>query len=343
MNSTLRRYRALPFACWVTVTACSGADAKPVREAKLADVLRFTSDVRLEENAEVVNVTPRVYVDRSGSFLVGDSKENQVRVYSANGALRRHFGRQGNGPGEFNRISGVSRLPSGDVVVADMGGMITIFDSLGSNVRHTVRIPVLPMSSLVVLDETHVVVTGPLGSGEGPKIHIVELPGGKVTRSFFTPPPPPPGLASAHKFTGGVSVEIHGDTAAAIFALADTVYLLGLDGKPRGKLPFHSGFYRQMNTPMPLNAPQPVLEKWEASFSTTSRIFWAPDGSFLVTYYDRVDHDPAWRWLHLARDGTGLFEVRDAPMLLSVASDSSLIFVKPGSDVPNVLSRARVR
>jgi hypothetical protein len=342
MNTIPGWHRIVLLAC-CTIAACTGADAKPARQAKLADVLGSMSEIRLEENSDVVNVSPRVYVDGRGSFLVGDSKENQVRVYSASGALQRHFGRQGDGPGEFNFISGVARLPSGDVVVSDMGGMITVFDSLGAKVRHTLQLPILPMSNLLVLDDSHILVTGLLRTREGPRVHIVELPSGKVTRSFFAPPKPSPGLESTYKYTGGVSVAIHGDTAAAIFSLADTVYLLGLDGRPRGKLPLRSGFYRQLTKPTPLNVPPPVLDAWNDSFSMLSRIFWAPDGSFYVTYFDRVDHEPAWRWVHLARNGTGLFEVRDAPMLLGLAPDSSLIFMKPGSDLPNVWSRAKVR
>ena len=55
---------------------------------------------------------------RNGGFLMGDGFRPRVRTYSEDGDLEAAFGRFGDGPWEFRRISGLAETPSGGVVVA---------------------------------------------------------------------------------------------------------------------------------------------------------------------------------------------------------------------------------
>ena len=55
---------------------------------------------------------------RDGGFLMSDRLRPRVRTYSENGDLEAAFGRFGDGPWEFRRISGLAETPSGGVVVA---------------------------------------------------------------------------------------------------------------------------------------------------------------------------------------------------------------------------------
>jgi hypothetical protein len=73
-----------------------------------------------------------VDVDRDGNVFVGEGLDTEIRVYSPEGELLRRIGRQGEGPGEFQRLPrfGIH----GDTVWAyDLGlRRITLFDRTGT-------------------------------------------------------------------------------------------------------------------------------------------------------------------------------------------------------------------
>jgi hypothetical protein len=330
---------------WGVVAGCSGAEARqaPLRELQLH--LRMGRDIRLEEPVGVINVNPRVVPDRDGGFIVADSREGQIRIYSRTGDLEHHFGGHGKGPGEFGRIAAAGRLPSGLLVVADMGGDVTVFDSVGGKVLQTIRTPLAPLYNLTVLDERHVVLTGRTdGALTSPLVHVLDLQDRRLIRSFFRAPRPPRGLEGAYAFAGTADVAVRNDTAVVVWGVADTVYLYRLDGTPTGKVAMRSENFRMLDKPLPERGAPPVrFERWTESFSATSRVFWSARG-FLVEYFDMVGHEPRWSLIHLARDGTVLFEIADIPKLLTpTASDSGLVFIKPGSELPNLWSIAYTR
>jgi hypothetical protein len=324
------------------LAACSGGPGEGVRQGRIADFVRLRTEIRLEENADVITVTPRVTIEPGGGFLVTDASEGQIRLYSPGGRLRSYFGRLGSGPGEFGRLSAAARLPSRNIVAADMGGTLTIFDSLGAKVLSAARAPVAPVYNLVAFDERHAVMTGrKRGDAEAHLVHVVDLTTGEVVKSFFPSPRPPRGFAGTYSFAGTADVAVHGDTAAAIFALSDTVFLFRItDGRELGKIPFGSRHFRTLQRSMPVRQKLRRLDSWFGSFSAAARLFWSPDSSFYISFYDTsADHNLQWRLLHLSRDGASSFEVPDAPKLLSVSRvDASLLFMKPGSDLANVWS-----
>src|SRR5215218_1848946 len=83
----------------------------------ISDVVEWRGNIRLEENQRTINVSPRVVLDRNGTFLVADGVEQQVRFYDTDGRLRGTFGRRGRGPGEFTHIGGVQRLNDRTILV----------------------------------------------------------------------------------------------------------------------------------------------------------------------------------------------------------------------------------
>jgi hypothetical protein len=326
-----------------TAVGCAEIEGREASAGALRAHLHIGREIRLEEPDGVINVEPRVVPDRDGGgFIVADSREGQIRVYSATGELRHHFGSQGKGPGEFGRIAAAGRLPSGLLIAADMGGTVTVFDSVGSKVLRTMRTPLTPLFNLTVVDDGRVALTGRIRGGlRSPLVHILDLREGRLTRSFFRAPAPPRGFESAYAFTGFADVAVRADTAAAVFALSDTVYLYRLlDGALIGKLPMRAHHFRMLDHAMPRNPSPDRFERWIGSFSSTSRVFWSPTG-VLVQYFDMVGHEPRWSLVSLARNGDLLFEIPGAPKLLfSGPADSQLVFIKPGSELPNIWSIA---
>jgi hypothetical protein len=314
-----------------------------VPQESAADALRIDSDVQLQENADVINVDPRVTIEPDGGFLVADPNEAQIRVYSPRGRLRRYFGRRGRGPGEFDRLTAAARLPSGRIVAADMDGTLTVFDSAGAHVLATAETRLVPLYNIAVLDENRIAITGRLAGVQRSRlVHVWDFSVGRIVSSFFYSPPPRPGFESAFSFTGTADLAVHGDTVATIFALADTVYLFGLNGEPRGKIPLNSRGFRKLRDPMPRRVKLRGLNRWLESFSAAARIKWSPDGAFYVGYFDMVDREVRWRLVRLSPNGAGSFELRESPELLSISRlDTTLVLEKPG--VSNVFSIARPR
>lgn len=76
-----------------------------------------------------------VVVGEDGRIYVGDAQNLEVRVFSGDGELETRFGREGEGPGEFRNISGVSRAPGGVAVLDGMLGRVTVFAPRGEIVR----------------------------------------------------------------------------------------------------------------------------------------------------------------------------------------------------------------
>jgi hypothetical protein len=74
--------------------------------------------------------------DDDDHILVADARSAEIRAYDADGAFLRSFGRQGNGPGELQRI--VAAAPyQGDSIFATVSTRIVIFDREGVPGRTT--------------------------------------------------------------------------------------------------------------------------------------------------------------------------------------------------------------
>ncbi|HEX2095020.1 MAG TPA: hypothetical protein VHG28_21655 [Longimicrobiaceae bacterium] len=310
----------------------------------MQDVVELRSEIQLQENVEVVNVSPRVTLDPVGGFVVADPREAQVRLYSPTGALTGHFGRRGKGPGEFERVNAAVRLASGEILAVDMGGRLTRFDSLGTGVRGTQDTPLLPIYDIAVVDDSLIALTGRFqGEAHSPLVHLWNIRSGTLVRSFFSPAAPERGLQTAYTFTGFADVAARGDTLAVVFALSDTVHLFDLQGRERKKLriPFRS--FRPLREPMPPQSSTDDFQRWIESFSAISQIYWNGSGIF-VQFFDMSGSEAQWRLLRMDTGGRPIFEVRDNPRLLAVSStDETLVFVSPTSETPNVWALARVR
>lgn len=66
-------------------------------------------------------------VDSAGNVYIADYHRNRIRVYDAAGELLRSFGRQGEGPGEFNAPN--------DVAVDEARGVVYVVEAINARVQ----------------------------------------------------------------------------------------------------------------------------------------------------------------------------------------------------------------
>lgn len=81
---------------------------------------------------ELHRVTGATLLD-DGRIAVGVGSVPEVRLYDAEGRFVRRVGRRGNGPGEFQQLTGPWRVEHGRFAVFDVGQQrLTIFDTTGA-------------------------------------------------------------------------------------------------------------------------------------------------------------------------------------------------------------------
>lgn len=73
-----------------------------------------------------------VVVGPDGRVYVADTQAHEVRVFSPDGVFLFRFGRDGEGPGEFRNISGLTLAPEGIAALDGRLGRVTVFDLHGA-------------------------------------------------------------------------------------------------------------------------------------------------------------------------------------------------------------------
>lgn len=332
----MRDSRIAPLLALISlVLAAACGERAEVRT--LDQAIRWSGDISLQETPRVINVSPQVALDGAGRFLVADMREAQVRVYAPDGRLERHFGRRGDGPGEYGVPITAVRLPSGEILTAELSGRFAVLDAAATRVVRTGRFPVTPLFDLDLLDDSLVVLGGFGKAGpRGPLLHVARIDSGAVVRSFFVAPVPA-GLASEHLMTTSVSNEVRGGTITALYTHSDTLYAFRADGRPAGKVRIPFRGFRPLGSTFEGGGREDLLA-WSESFSMASHLFAAAGGGWLVQYFDRVGGDVRWSLLRMSAGGERRFEIQGTPQLLATGARGRLFFVKPGSETPNVWS-----
>lgn len=112
-------------------TIVRSAGPGPWGEAELVEELRIGELAGADEYT--FGRIGGLAVHEDSSLYVLDSQALEVRVYSADGAFQRRFGREGEGPGEFRQPLGVAFLPDDRLVIRDYGnGRINVFATDGT-------------------------------------------------------------------------------------------------------------------------------------------------------------------------------------------------------------------
>ena len=307
-------------------------------------VFEHVETILLEENAEVVNVSPDVTVQADGSFLIADSREARIRIYDRGGNLVTQFGRKGEGPGELGLPLKASHRPGGSLLVADFSRGLLEFDSSGTRFLRGTQLPIFPLYNAEQINDNEFLVFGLRRGSPDPRplMHIWDAQNDTVSLSFFPTPGDSLARLAARSF-GWADLARRGDTIAAIAAFSDTIYLFdGSDYDPLGKVPLPMRDFKRIVTYDPTASPL-ELDKWLGELNLLASIHWLEDRTFLVQYQQpRGANDNEWSLLHTTIDGRRYFDLRNTPKLLAADGDL-LFFVHPESYTPNKWAVVRLR
>ena len=325
--------------------ACANQDAtEPNANAPaLPDsVFEHVRTITLEENDEVVNVSPDVSVQEDGSFLIADGREARIRIYDSEGRLMTQFGRRGEGPGELGLPLEAMRRPDGSLVVVDLSRGILHFDSSGTRFIRGARPPMMPLYTAGPLGNDEFVVAGLRRGSADPRplMHIWDPQADSVSFSFFPTPGDSLTRLAARNF-GWADFARRGDTIAAIAAFADTVYLFDRVGSDLGQVALPMIDFKRIATYDPTATPD-ELDQWLETLHLLVDIWWLEDGTLLVQYQQPQDTDNEWSLLRTDLDGRRYFDLRDTLELLA-AHGNLLFFVDPSSYTPNKWIVVRLR
>lgn len=166
------------------------AAQEPVRVVDAPPEARCEIEVRPEVTLgapdDPVAISPISSMTRlpDGRFLVANLYEpGRVAVYDREGRLEGTFGREGEGPGEYGEIVGLSGGP-GDSIFVWSRASVTVLDAQEFAVQRTARLEVRPRRA-VLADDGRMLVTAAHTTPEliGFPVHLVD-PDGGLERSF---------------------------------------------------------------------------------------------------------------------------------------------------------------
>ncbi len=306
-------------------------------------VFEHVETIVLEENDDVINVTPDVTVQADGSFLIADGREARIRIYDRGGNFVTQFGRKGEGPGEFGLPVKASRRPDGSLLVVDFSRGLLEFDSSGTRFLRRTQPPIMPLYDAQQMNDNEFLVAGLHQGATHPRplMHIWDAQSDTVPFSFFPTPGDSLVRLAARNF-GSSEFARRGDTIAAIAAFSDTIYLFdGSDYDPLAKVPLPMRGFKRMTTYDPTGGPL-EFDKWLAELNLLVNIYWLEDRTLLVQYQQPRGTDNEWSLLHTTIDGRRYFDLRNTPKLLAVDGDL-LFFVHPESYTPNKWAVVRLR
>lgn len=303
----------------------------------VVDTLRF------EEDERAFNVFPSVRPDPRGGYLVADAGEAQLRRYDGSGRLLWHFGRRGDGPGEFRRPYVLFREPGGSLLALDHDGRMTWLDSAGTEVTRTLTLPLRRTESAALLESGRLLVSGiPSGDVEGARLHLLDRKAEAIERSFFHPlrRATNPQIAVTADY---VALAVAGDTVLAAFGPLDTLYVFTPpDYDDPHAVPFPTERFRVAEPIDPTDFGNPERrDAWLGSFETLAGVFYVGDGTVYVVYRTlRPGEDPEHHLLAMTLDGERLFETAGIGRLTTVQNDL-LHLAAPWAETPNTFVRVR--
>lgn len=304
--------------------------------ATVSPKLVFGEPFTLQETQAALIVKPKVSVDPIGGFLVADVRERQIRRYDASGQLERVIAGGGDGPGEFRHPAAALRLPSQRIVAVDMHGRVAVFDPSGTRLLETQNVPLLPIYSAAVLNDSTLVFAGKKEPGDQTQlVHIWNLNRQSIIRSFAEMPIHPTRMDAAYAFAGSASVAVRQQEVAVSFALSDSIRVFNEHGDLQRSIEIPTTHYRRLIEPMPESENPEDLDRWLSTFSATASLYWRTDGALVVQYLDVNKADEYWNVVGVGLDGTRLFEFTRQPRLLTAYPDGKLLFVNPASELQN--------
>ena len=305
---------------------CGGAE-EPARApvaAALEEVFIVESVIMLGENPADSIAEIGVFVERrDGGHVIGDRFLPRVRTYDEEGRLEAAFGRFGDGPFEFRRITAVAEMPSGEVVAVDAAlGRATYLS--GSLVPDTfATFPSVPLDARALGPDllVRMYAAGRDRFGHPPLLHRVtpaevvwssyELPFSLAERPYWSSFAPFP-------------IAVSGDTTFAMSGVRYPVTVIDGSGETLGTLGTPSASFRpirvlESGALANLASYGTTLPELMASFDVVDRID-AVDAHLVLTRgrYNPERPMPPLEVLHTSLEvydrGTGTKLYEDVPL-----------------------------
>jgi hypothetical protein len=116
------------------LASCSDSGASDVPEPAPRPLVEELRIGAVDGGPAAFGTIMALEVDADGNVYVADGLAKEIRVFSADGAHLRSFGREGGGPGEFRMISGMVWGPDGRLRVMDpIAGRLSTMDAEGGH------------------------------------------------------------------------------------------------------------------------------------------------------------------------------------------------------------------
>ncbi|HEU4455246.1 MAG TPA: 6-bladed beta-propeller [Longimicrobium sp.] len=328
--------------CIVSANACGKdrADAAPAGPSRIApvafaDAFTLVDSVELQQSdsALIVRVSG-IDVDSSGSILLGDVSEGNVKLFGADGRLLRIIGRKGEGPGEFKAPRYPRFGPGGLIYVADgQEGHVQVFDRAGA-LRRFVRLAEVGMlMGMAVRDDGSFLVATD-GTEKSPNVLIhFDTAGARLKEFLPIRGVRPTGQADNPLWANvrNYFLDVRGDTAFVTSTVSDTVWSVHLPTgrESRARLSF-PGYVR----PSPPSSPPPdipSLVKWGNSFHLGSTL--SVDGGRIYLPYVQGVLNYGDPMLLLLRDERGGWTVASgAPPIIAAANGRAYGLLTPNQE-----------
>ncbi len=348
------RRRVLPGTFLLTVAAACGIDEAPpangafiearitvVDATPFSEAFSIMERVVLDEPPGVVTVSPGVSTDTNGDLLVTDSREHQVRVYSPSGRLLRVAGEGPVVAAPLRVPQNVVRLPTGELVVANLQGSLVIIPPDSTLEPRLVPLGLWTIRGLAHLGGDSVLLAGTDSSPPSATLFTVRLSEGRISRRFL---PPPAHLdPNVTAFYSTVSIARRGDRIAAVHMVSDTLTILSADGREVSKVRIPLDPFVAPVGPLPDLPSERAQREWMAQFTIVIGVFWVADDQLIIQWNQlRPEGGLEWGLLRMDTTGTRLWAVAPAPRLMAVFGDQYL-FVDPEASSPNQWLLARER
>ena len=297
----------------------------------------------LEESETVVTVLPKVSLDPKGGFLVADSREHQVRVYSRRGELEQVFGAGTERASSIERPQRAKRLSNGDILVVNLVGPLTLIPDHPGQAPTWIPSALHTARDLQVLNEREVLVVGTDSAPPSATLFTLDVQRGQFIRSFFPPP--------AHLDKGvttifsSVSTALRGNRMAVVHMLSDTLVFFDHYGTELSRVRIPIDPFVAPVGPLPNLQTMAERQAWTSQFTHVVNVFWIEDDQ-LIVQWQKVTRGLGIDRGILQMDTTGsrVWAIAPAPTLVAVRGDQ-FFFQDPEAEAPNrwLVAKRRLR
>lgn len=297
------------------------------------EVFIVVDSLVLEESETVVTVQPKVSVDPKGGFLVADSREHQVRVYSRRGELEQVFGAGTTRGSSIDRPQSAKRLLNGDILVANLVGPLTLIPDHPGQTPTSIPSALRTARDLQVLNEREVLVVGTDSAPPSATLFILDVPRGQYIRSFF---PPPGHLDKGVTTTFSSVITAHrGDRLAVVHMLSDTLVFVDRYGVELSRVRIPIDPFVAPIGPLPPLETEAERRAWTSQFTHVVNVFWIEDDQLIVQWQKLTGVLGIDRGIvQMDTTGSRVWAIAPAPTLVAVRGDE-FFFLDPQAEAPN--------